>query len=70
MAPKEMQYVRVDPELWRKAMARAHSENITLPVMIRAWLQDYTDDNLSIGDELNRMVERLNTIRKRIGEMP
>lgn len=67
-----MQYVRVDPEKWRKAMVRAHSENITLPVMIRAWIDDYIHDteDMSISDELNQIMERLNTIRKRIGETP
>jgi hypothetical protein len=68
MASTPMQYVRVDPEKWRKAMARAHSENITLPVMIRAWIEDYIRDDMSISDELNQIMERLNVIRKRLGE--
>lgn len=66
MVKTNMRYIRVDEELWRKAMTRAHAEGVTLSKLIRDWLDDYANDELSVDDELQRVIKRLATVHKRL----
>jgi hypothetical protein len=67
MANTKLRYLRCD-DMWDKAKAKAHGENITLSERIRDFLEDYVNDELSIEDELLRISERIISIRKRLGQ--
>ncbi|GAC1645751.1 MAG: hypothetical protein NVS4B6_19430 [Mycobacterium sp.] len=70
-----LRQIRVSEELWDKASAKALNEGYSgVSEVVRLLLQEYTyhaDDSVSIAEELNRIMDRINMIRKRlmIGEV-
>lgn len=70
MAETPNRFIRVPDELWNKAGERAHRENTNRSALINLWLDLYAnnDTEMSITQELARIVGRLNDVRTRIGE--
>ena len=68
MAETPMRFIRIDDETWAKAMARANREEATISELIRFWVQEYANEQLSITTELRYIIFRLNGIRERLKE--
>jgi hypothetical protein len=66
MATMKTRPIRIPTHLWDKAIKRAHSEGTTVAARVRDWLEEYTDDNVSVTDELTRIMARLKAIRTRL----
>jgi siroheme synthase (precorrin-2 oxidase/ferrochelatase) len=67
MANTKLRYLRCD-DMWDKAMAKAHSQDISLSERIRDFLEDYVnanDEPLSTRDELLQIRNRINSIRRK-----
>lgn len=60
--------IRVEDELWDKAMKRANNEGVTLSELVRTWLDLYANEDqaMSLSTELARIIGRLSDIAKRI----
>jgi hypothetical protein len=58
--------IRIPNELWDKATKRAHQEGRSAAELVRVLLEEYTDDSVSVTDELSRIMARLKAIRTRL----
>jgi hypothetical protein len=66
MAEMKLRHIRVNEQLWRRAMTKAHSDGVNLSKLIRDFLDDYASDDDSTVTELKRIIVRLNKIHKRL----
>jgi hypothetical protein len=64
----KQRFIRISDDTWEKAMARARSENTTISELVRAWVELYAagDESMSVSEELGRIADRLNDVRKRV----
>jgi antitoxin component of RelBE/YafQ-DinJ toxin-antitoxin module len=66
MATTKARQIRIGDELWGRATARARREGTTPSELIRTFLDDYANDAVSVTEELNRIIARINEVRKRL----
>lgn len=62
----DMRHVRVEEDLWRKAIRKAHAQGITVSTLVRDMLDDYVNNEESAIEGLERIIVRLHTIHKRL----
>jgi antitoxin component of RelBE/YafQ-DinJ toxin-antitoxin module len=63
-------FIRIDDDLWSRAMQRADAEGTDVSKVIRSHLERYviTDEETSIAEVLERIVDDINAVRKRVGQ--
>jgi hypothetical protein len=61
-----MRYIRVDEQLWHKAIVKARNDGTNLSTVIRDWLEAYVNDDVPIEVELGRTIRRLNALHRRL----
>jgi hypothetical protein len=66
MAETKMRYIRIDEDLWRKAIVKARNEGTNLSTVIRDWLDGYVNDDVSVEVELKRNIQQLIVLHRRL----
>jgi len=66
MAVTPKRDIRIDEDTWARATTRARAEGTDVSKLVRAFVYDYGHEELTIGDELTRLAQRLEDIRNRL----